>query len=196
MRENYELIVKTINPYSDYFLCETLASIRDAKIATEVASKYGKPIWLALNLSDKEAGCLASGETIQNTIEAIKGIPNLKVILFNCCKPEVITDGLRILKDLLKDTGIQFGGYGNGVDKEKPATITRHYRNDLLPVDYYEAYVKVWIEECGATVVGGCCGIFPEHIKYAHDRIRGILKEAQKERTFSIVDPGVMNDYI
>merc|ERR1711959_707933 len=53
MRENYELIVRTVNPYTDYFLCETLASIRDAKIATEVCSQYGKPIWLALNLSDQ-----------------------------------------------------------------------------------------------------------------------------------------------
>jgi len=68
--------------------------------------------------------------------------------------------------------------------------MIRHYRNDLTPNEYYENYVKTWIEECGATVIGGCCGIFPEHIKYAHDRVRGILKEAQKERTFSIFTPG------
>lgn len=110
----------------------------------------------------------------------------MQAILFNCAKPESITEGLRELKELLKDTQIKLGGYGNGVDKTKPAEMTRYYRNDLLPADYYEKYVKTWIEECGATVVGGCCGIFPEHIKYAHDRIRGIRKEAQKERTFSI----------
>jgi len=85
MRENYELIVNTINPYSDYFLCETLASVRDAKIATEVCSKHGKPIWLALNISDKNMGQLASGESIKDAIDAVKDIPNLYAILFNCC---------------------------------------------------------------------------------------------------------------
>lgn len=85
MRENYELIVDAINPYSDYFLCETLASIRDAKIATEVCSKYGKPIWLALNISDENMGQLASGESIKDCMEAVKGIPNLAAVIFNCC---------------------------------------------------------------------------------------------------------------
>lgn len=105
---------------------------------------------------------------------------------------------LRVLKNSKNYSRelIQYGGYGNGVDKTKPATMTRYYRNDLSPPMYYETYVKNWIEESGATVIGGCCGIFPEHIKYAHDRIRGILTEAQKERTFSIVDPGIVNSYM
>jgi S-methylmethionine-dependent homocysteine/selenocysteine methylase len=40
--------------------------------------------------------------------------------------------------------------------------VVRAIRPDLDPVRYL-AWAQTWVE-CGATIVGGCCGIGPDHI--------------------------------
>ncbi|MED5488999.1 MAG: homocysteine S-methyltransferase family protein, partial [Pseudomonadota bacterium] len=40
-------------------------------------------------------------------------------------------------------------------------------RDDITPARYVE-YVKTWVA-AGATIIGGCCGIGPEHIKAISD---------------------------
>jgi len=91
MRVDYELIAKKINPYADYFNCETLWSIRDARISCEVCSQYDKPIWLSLNVDNENPSKLAGGESIRDVVEAVKEIPNMMAILINCVQPETIT---------------------------------------------------------------------------------------------------------
>ena len=38
------------------------------------------------------------------------------------------------------------------------------YRHDLTPSEYHESYVRKWVENDRAKLIGGCCGVFPEHI--------------------------------
>ena len=45
------------------------------------------------------------------------------------------------------------------------------YRQDLTPFEYYERYAKQWTKNETVKIVGGCCGIFPEHIKYLSSEI-------------------------
>ena len=45
------------------------------------------------------------------------------------------------------------------------------YRQDLTPSEYYERYVKQWTKNETVKIIGGCCGIFPEHIKYLSSAI-------------------------
>ena len=69
MKQSYKFICDTIGPYSDIFYIATMSSIRDAKISSEVASEYGKPIWLNFSLSDKCDGTLRSGESLKDALE-------------------------------------------------------------------------------------------------------------------------------
>jgi S-methylmethionine-dependent homocysteine/selenocysteine methylase len=41
------------------------------------------------------------------------------------------------------------------------------YREELTPEKYGEL-ANEWVKS-GATILGGCCGIFPEHIKCLHN---------------------------
>ena len=50
---------------------------------------------------------------------------------------------------------------------------TSEYRHDLTPSEYYETYVRKWVENENAEIVGGCCGIFPEHIEHISMKILG-----------------------
>ena len=54
--------------------------------------------------------------------------------------------------------------------KNDEASISE-YRKDLTPSEYYERYVKEWTKNDTVKIVGGCCGIFPEHIKYLSTEI-------------------------
>ena len=45
------------------------------------------------------------------------------------------------------------------------------YRHDLNPEEYFNKYARKWIDNDRASIVGGCCGIFPEHIEYISSKI-------------------------
>ena len=50
-------------------------------------------------------------------------------------------------------------------------TSSSEYRHDLTPSEYYKRYVKKWTTNETVRIVGGCCGIFPEHIQYLSSEI-------------------------
>jgi homocysteine S-methyltransferase len=44
-------------------------------------------------------------------------------------------------------------------------------RTDLTPEQYYSDFVSKWVNDYGASIIGGCCGITPEHIAYLHSHL-------------------------
>ena len=57
-----------------------------------------------------------------------------------------------------RDIPLLLGAYANGFRDHSDT-----YREDLAP-DAYLAHAKQWRED-GAGIIGGCCGIFPEHVR-------------------------------
>jgi homocysteine S-methyltransferase len=79
--------------------------------------------------------------------------------------------------DILKTAGLPFGAYANGFEKitqefleDKPTVDALSARRDLTPAKYAD-YVMGWIDQ-GATIVGGCCEVGPDHIKEIATRLR------------------------
>lgn len=162
----YLNICKILNDCNvDIFLCETMSSINEAKIAYTAAQKYKKPIYISFTLSDKlvKNKCkLRSGESIYDIIKNVK--PD--AILFNCCKPEIATVALKEIKQL---TDIPIGIYANSfvsipdkweLDKED-GLLER--RTDLS-IQKYTEFALQW-KELGCNIIGGCCGISVEHMQ-------------------------------
>ncbi|VEH66307.1 homocysteine methyltransferase [Rodentibacter pneumotropicus] len=94
----------------------------------------------------------------------------VEAILFNCCQPEVIQQALLVTQDTLKThnaTNIRIGAYANAFPPQpKDATANDgldEIRQDLNPQQYL-LWTEKWVEN-GATIIGGCCGIGPEHIQ-------------------------------
>jgi S-methylmethionine-dependent homocysteine/selenocysteine methylase len=92
-------------------------------------------------------------------------------VLANCCPPETITAAM---PDLVA-TGPPTGGYANGFTaipktflpgKTKDQLKTRE---DLDPAAY-AAFALGWVE-AGATIVGGCCEVGPDHIAVLRERL-------------------------
>jgi S-methylmethionine-dependent homocysteine/selenocysteine methylase len=100
----------------------------------------------------------------------------VRAILFNCATPEDISLGLAnlhqdfMLQQQLRNKGILVGAYANRLtsvatdwtmaSSDGPQPL----RTDLDPTEYSHI-VEKWIDEYGIQLIGGCCGISPQHIK-------------------------------
>ena len=150
-------------PHVDLIICETMGSIDEARAAVTGAAATGKPVWVSWTLRDDDSATLRSGESL---IDAVAALTELQpaAILVNCSVPEALTAAM----PALATSPVPFGAYANGfthiVAEFGPGTATTllAHRHDLDPVAYAD-FATSWISS-GASIVGGCCEIGPEHI--------------------------------
>ena len=165
----YIQIVREQESFVDLFICETMASIKEAKAAVAAAKTSGKSVWCGLTLEDNEKCELRSGEKLIDSVNELQSLGQEEFLL-NCSFPEVIDKGMKILSKNAKF----FGGYGNGFTSIDPLKTASNVsvlsaRTDLGP-EKYSKHALNWAND-GASVVGGCCEIGPRHIKYLYDRL-------------------------
>jgi len=159
-REQAEILAD----YVDFFLCETMSKSDEAVAAARAGASTGKPVWVSFNLHPSKRGHLRSGESIADAVAALDGIP-VSGFLANCCMPELIEVGM---PELVKTGAAYVGGYANTfLPTPDHWTLEENdlhnLREDLEPPAYRE-FVESWLAQ-GATVVGGCCGTRPAHIR-------------------------------
>ena len=158
----YRRIVAAEARHVDLFLCETMVSCRETRMATTAAVESGLPVWTALTVDESDGTRLRSGEPVTDaaTVAVDAGA---EAVLINCSNPESTTAAL----PSLTKCGVPFGAYANGfvtVDPVYPGrTIDILDARDDLDPDCYVRHVRDWIA-VGATIVGGCCEIGPAHI--------------------------------
>lgn len=162
-REQAEILA----PYVDLFICETMSSADEARVAATAAAASGKPVWVAWTVEDSvEAGArrLRSGEAIAEAARALDGLP-VSAFLANCSWPESIGAAIPELVGL---GDVPAGGYANGFSaipegwQVTEGTARLGARRDLDP-EGYAGHVQSWIA-AGARIVGGCCEVGPAHI--------------------------------
>lgn len=170
----YRQLVELQSPASDIFLCETMASINEARAACTAAIETGKPVWLALTVSDYHPGLLRSGESLEEALKILSAL-GVEAILINCSHPEAINGCWEKLRRLNgSGSGRKMGAYANGFVSVGPllpgGTVEQlEVRQDLSPQQYAE-YAMAWARN-GASIIGGCCEIGPAHIKALHESL-------------------------
>lgn len=162
----YAEIARILGAHVDMILCETMASIEMCEGAAAGAQAAGKPVWLSISVDDHNGKLLRSGEPVTDLARVIKAYP-VAAVLANCSVPEAMADALAGLKTL----GLPFGAYANGFThisgnflKDAPTVKELTHRHDLTP-EKYAAFAMAWVE-MGATIVGGCCDVGPDHIRH------------------------------
>ena len=158
-------LIEGLSPFVDIWLAETLSTLGEAELVGEMLSNDGRPLWLSFTLNDEGSAMLRSGETIEQAAALACQI-GAKALLFNCSAPEVMEDAVRRAKAALGTEAMDIGVYANGFahseEKIDANAGLRQIRTDLDP-PHYLGWAQKWVGS-GATVVGGCCGIGPEHI--------------------------------
>lgn len=165
-------LVAGLAPHVDLWLVETQSSIVEALTALDAVKATGKPAYLSFTLKD-EAGRtgppdLRSGEAAGDAVAAALEA-GAAGVLFNCSQPEVMSEAVIVARRVIDASArpdAALGVYANAFLPEPPSDEPyagiSEIRADLDPA-HYLAWVKRWTGE-GATIVGGCCGIGPEHI--------------------------------
>ena len=164
----YRVIVDAVAPSSDVLLCETMHSTAEAFAAAEAANEAGLPAWVSFTVSEIDVGYLRSGETIAEGVAAIADITNVEAVMLNCSSTEAITSALPLLVQAAPDLTI--GVYANGFSDEfrvsaadNDSVPTYREYDEMLTPDAFARIAGDWRQQ-GASIIGGCCGIFPEHI--------------------------------
>jgi S-methylmethionine-dependent homocysteine/selenocysteine methylase len=165
----YQTLYSAQHDHVDLWMVETLSSIAEFKSAQTVLSSSTLPSYYAFSLQDtiKEAACIRSGETVTDAIQAVINAGENKV-LFNCSMPEVMLQAVVDAKlcAAKQSKEIELGVYANNftaIDPDHQANTLFQAERSVSP-DEYLRFARQWYD-AGATIIGGCCGIGPEHIK-------------------------------
>lgn len=175
-----KIIVDALSPHVDLWLAETMSSISEAQAVAEALSCDDRPLWIAYTLLDgeeaeEESPRLRSGEKVINAVHSALEL-DASAILFNCSQPEVMSPAIETAMHELNRLNVYLpiGGYANAfppLQKDAQANSTiLEIRPDLDPIGYLD-FVDTWCH-LGATIIGGCCGIGPEHIAALHKRLK------------------------
>lgn len=172
-------LIRGLSPHVNIWLAETMSLIAEPLALKALLPGDGKPFWVSFTLEDEAPGSeptLRSGERVTDAVTALASA-GVSAILFNCCQPEVIVGALKVASARLQALGrtdIRLGAYANAFPPQpKEATANDgldEIRADLGPQDYL-GWAERW-RAVGANLIGGCCGIGPEHIHALSSRLR------------------------
>jgi S-methylmethionine-dependent homocysteine/selenocysteine methylase len=168
------VLIESLVPSIDHWLVETISSVVEAQTMLAAIAEFGDPVavrprWVSFTLADTltdGAARIRSGESISSAVEAIGG--EIEAMLFNCSQPEVMLAAVTEAVAALGGSLVKVGVYANAFIEVQAAPgqaaneTLSVLREDLTPARYAD-FAKEWIT-AGASIVGGCCGITPEHI--------------------------------
>ena len=141
----------------DFFLLETMASLDQARAALEgVRAVSDKPVVASLTFGDE--GTTAYGETPEAVVAALEGL-GVPVIGANCSQgPAAMLETVKRMAAAV--TSARLLAMPNA---GAPAFVDGRYVYLCTP-EYMASYARRFIA-AGVSMVGGCCGTTPAHIR-------------------------------
>ena len=127
--------------------------------ATEAAVATGLPVWVGVSVERRDDRRLAGfgrPEWIIEDIVATLMATGAKVCL-------VMHTAIDDTADALALEQIQLGGAGRRLSRGAAASRCRTGSSSRFPPEAFVEHCRRW-RQMGATLLGGCCGIGPEHI--------------------------------
>jgi S-methylmethionine-dependent homocysteine/selenocysteine methylase len=146
----------------DLLLLESMNTVGEARAAAQAARETGLPVWASFVMGPE--GEILSGEPLASGVAALEGL-GVDVILVNCAPPDDVARGLEKLRRAARRP---VGGFAH-IGKFDPPSWKFEFHPrfagiDAWPPRRYAEAARRW-REAGATVIGGCCGTAPEHIR-------------------------------
>ncbi len=148
-REHAQLAVALDEAGCDLLLVETMPTLRELVAATAAAAATGLPVWSAITLGPT-LDFFSRAEIIEAQRRAADA--GASAFLLNCTPADIITQHIDALADAA--SALPFGAYANAI-------FAGHTD---WPVARYVDEASQWVAR-GATLIGGCCGTSPLHMR-------------------------------
>lgn len=137
----------------DYLAIETIPEIREARVLLQLLRDLNNtiPVWIAFSCKDDLR--LSSGESFRDAAVISKEL-GADYVGINCTSPELVAGLLESAE-----------GYGPFVVYPNAGRTWNEKLKRLegATVKLSDQHIRQWAE-CGATIIGGCCGIGPQEI--------------------------------
>ena len=154
LREEHAMLAGVLKEGgADFILAETMNSTREACVAARAAQEIGIPFAVSFVCASPSA--LLSGERLDDALAAICAFNPLFVAV-NCRPPKEMTALLNFLRERAQ---LPIGVYANGWESSED----RQFGSTAM-IERYTRFAAEWAD-CGAQVIGGCCGTTPRYIK-------------------------------
>lgn len=205
------LLAETLSSSSE--ACAALRASHSALRATQL--NHDVKVWICFSLADDDTCRLRGGESLGEALQAVLAVDErmgtmLAGVGVNCCSPAAIDAALDTLVDTAhcysalngRDDGLDVIVYGNGFrgttsqwlasvgrrdccDHRRTPACALAYRGDLIDPEAYAACATRWARR-GATVIGGCCGIGPEHMAAVARKIQASTASIRMEPLMNV----------
>ena len=147
---------------ADFFGFETIPSLLEVKVLSELLRSSVKPSWISFSCKDEFH--LNDGNKISEAAKLLANNASVFAIGVNCTSPKFISAIIEVLKQSVPEKKIIV--YPNS--GEVYHVQSKSWLGVSDPFSF-ETMAQEWREK-GADIIGGCCRIGPEHIK----RISGL----------------------
>ena len=150
----------------DLIVLAMLIRTLDARAAVEATSETGLPIWVGYTIERGNGGLYLGvrGKHVYEGIkDAVDAVAPMGVSAFFIMHSRV-EDTLPGLQELRQHTSLPIGAYAHSMEpvpgQQNAGTMI------VLPTTAaeYLGHARDWVN-LGAQVIGGCCGVTPDHIR-------------------------------
>jgi S-methylmethionine-dependent homocysteine/selenocysteine methylase len=157
--EHAELIGDLLESGVDAILIETMNNLTEAAAAIGAAQERCPGRWMAsfCTRGCVPAGTLLSGESLDEILDLLGSAAAAGV---NCVAAPALEKEVRFLRSRLPQ-GVRIMAYANIGRADAQGNWIR---TDAVDPRRYAEYARRWVA-AGATIVGGCCGTTPAHIR-------------------------------
>jgi homocysteine S-methyltransferase len=154
------------NTDADILACETIPSRLEAQVLHDMLLTVKTPAWVCFSCQNGQQA--NDGSLIEDCVAMFADHPKVVAVGINCTSPQYINELIERIKKTVPNKAIV--AYPNSGERYNPEDKTWHGTSSP-----HECGLAAgnWIE-AGATIVGGCCRMGPEHIKAINDSIRAV----------------------
>ncbi|RUR01125.1 homocysteine S-methyltransferase [Labedella endophytica] len=143
----------------DVLAIETIPSLAEAEAIARALEGTGAVAWLSYTVA---GGQTRAGESLGDAFAIADATPEIVATGVNCCAPIEVSVALRALRSRSDKPAVVYPNSG----EEWDAKNRRWMGSPALPPEL----VDEWVHE-GASAIGGCCRVGPEHIALIGDAV-------------------------
>jgi homocysteine S-methyltransferase len=164
LREFHEARLKLFNASeADILALETVPSRLEAEVLAELLSDCDTPAWISFSCCDDTH--ISDGTPITEVVALFDDHPTVFAVGVNCTPPQFVPELVRKIRAAAPAKSII--AYPNS--GEVYSVEDNSWSGTVTPGDCANAALA-WIE-AGASIVGGCCRMGPDHIRAMRDAI-------------------------
>jgi homocysteine S-methyltransferase len=142
---------------ADLLACETIPDLPEARVLAQLLAAATTPSWISFCCRD--AQLLHDGNPLEEAVELFQSLPAVFAIGVNCCATGIVEELICNLRALAPHKLIVvYPNSGAQYDAET------HRWHGPESSGQWSQRAAAW-SRAGASIIGGCCRIGPEHIR-------------------------------